>query len=75
MPGFYTLIETRFIKQNKKTEHPFADIGKLESCAKFQHKIWNSMVVDARQNFPERKTGFLEVIELCLNLFDGFALN
>ena len=54
MPGFYTLIETRFIKQNKKSEHPFADSGKLERCAKFQHKIWNSMVVGACQNFPEK---------------------
>ena len=33
------------------------------------------MVVEARQNFPEKDPGFSEVIELCLNLSGGFALN
>ena len=33
------------------------------------------MVVEARQNFPEKLSGFLEVIEFCLNLSGGFALN
>ena len=27
-PGFYTLTETRFIKQNKNPELPFVDSGK-----------------------------------------------
>ena len=64
-------IETRFFsifannsrsKQNKKnTEHPFVDIGKQETCAKFQQKILNSMVVGTRQletevfNFSDKK--------------------
>ena len=33
------------------------------------------MVVGACQNFPEKNPGFSEVIELCLNLSGGFALN
>ena len=45
-PGFYTLAFYIFInnlrsKQNKKKknpEHPFVDIIKFETCAKFQQK-------------------------------------
>ena len=33
------------------------------------------MVVEARQNFPEKDPGFSEVIELCLTLSGGFARN
>ena len=57
-PSFYTFTKTRFInnsrsKQNKKNpKHPFVDIGKTETCAKFQQKILNSMVVGACQSFP-----------------------
>ena len=56
-PGFCTLTQIRFFNntrsnQNKKNpEHPFVDIGKTETWAKFQQKILNSMVVGARQNF------------------------
>ena len=32
------------------------------------------MMVVARQNFPEKKPGFLEVIELCLNLSGAFSI-
>ena len=55
--GFYTLTDTRFItnlrsKENQKNpEHSFVDIGKMETCAKFQQKILSSMVVGVRQNF------------------------
>ena len=39
-------------KQNKKNpEHPFVDIGKLETHARFQLKIFNYMVVRACQSF------------------------
>ena len=39
-------------KQNKKnTEHSFVDIGKWETCAKFQQKILICRVVGARQSF------------------------
>ena len=38
-------------KQNKNPEQPFADIGKEETCAKFQQKILSSLVVGARQSF------------------------
>ena len=56
-PGFYTLTGTRFINnsrsnQNKRNPtHPFVDIGKTETCAKFQQKILISTVVGARQIF------------------------
>ena len=55
--GFYKLTETSFInnsrsKQNKKNlTHPFIDIHKPETCAKFQQKTLNSTVVGARQSF------------------------
>ena len=39
-------------KQNKKDpEHTFVDIVKQETCAKFQKKLLNSMVVGTRQIF------------------------
>ena len=67
MPGFYTLTETRFInnsrsKQNlKNPTHPFVDIRKTETCAKFQQKIMNCTVVGAHESFQffRRITWFL----------------
>ena len=56
-PCFYTLVFYIFIsnsrpKQNKKNpEHPFLDIIKQKTCAKFLQEILNSMVVGARQSF------------------------
>ena len=56
-PGFFTLVFYFFInnsrsKQTKKSpEHPFLDIFKQKTCAKFQQKILNSMVVGVRQSF------------------------
>ena len=39
-------------KQNKKNpEYSFLNIIKKKTCAKFQQKILNSMVVGARQSF------------------------
>ena len=38
-------------KIEKNLQHSFIDIGKQETCAKFQQKIWNSMVYGARQKF------------------------
>ena len=58
IPGVYTLTETSFInnsrsKQNKKNNstHPFVDILKTGTCAKFQHKILNFTAVEARLKF------------------------
>ena len=57
IPGFCTLTETRFInnsrsKQNlKNPTHYFVDIRKTETCAKFQQKIIDFTVVEARQSF------------------------
>ena len=47
-------------KQNKKS--PFVDIGKQETCAKFQQKIFNTIVVGVRQSFQvlRQSTWFLE---------------
>ena len=56
IPGFYRLTETMFIKnsrskQNKKNPtHPFVDIHKTETYAKFQQKILNSTLVGARES-------------------------
>ena len=55
--GFYTPTETRFInisrsKQNlRNPTHPFVDIRRTETYAKFQQKIINSTVVGAHQSF------------------------
>ena len=65
--GFYTLTETSFInnsrsKQIKKNPtHPFVDIRKAETCVKFQQKMLNCTVFDARQSFQffRQKTWFL----------------
>ena len=49
-------------KQNKKySAHPFVDIRKTETCAKFQQKILNSTVVGAHQSsqFFRQTTWFL----------------
>ena len=46
-------------------------------CAKFQQKILNSMLVGACQSFQffrQKKPGFLEIIDLCLNLGIGFCI-
>ena len=45
----------------KNLTHPFVDITKEKTCAKFQQKILNSMVVGARQNFElfRQKNWFL----------------
>ena len=48
-PGLSITQDLNKIKKN--SEHPFVDIGKQETCAKFQQEILNSMVVGARQNF------------------------
>ena len=54
---FCTLTKTKFInnsrsKQNKKnSEDPFVDIGKTETRAKIQQKIFGNMEVRTRQGF------------------------
>ena len=81
-PSFYTFVFYIFInntrsRQNEKNpEHPFVDIVKYKTCAKFQQKILNSMVVGAPQSFQffRQKPGFLEIIELCFNLGIGFCM-
>ena len=35
----------------KNPEHTFVHIGEWKACAKLQQKIFNSMVVGARQGF------------------------
>ena len=49
---FYIFINNSRSEQNKKhPEHPFVDIGKLKTCARFQLRILSSLVVEARQSF------------------------
>ena len=46
-------------------------------CAKFQQKILNYMVGGARQSFQflrQKKPGYLEIIDLCLNLSIRFCI-
>ena len=50
-------------KQTKKNpEQPFVDIAKWEKCAKFQLKIFNSVVIGTRQRlqFFRENTWFLQ---------------
>ena len=78
-PGFYALIFYIFInnsrsKQNEKNpRHVFVDIGKKETCAKFQQKILNCRVVGARQSFQifRQNTWFLENNRALPKLFYG----
>ena len=41
----------RFKQNKKKSAYPFVDIGKKETCVKFQQKILNCRVVEAGQSF------------------------
>ena len=50
--SFFTiLLITQDPNKIKNPEHPFVEIVKQETCAKFQQKILNFMAVGARQNF------------------------
>ena len=51
--SFFTfLLITQDLNNNKKNpEHPFVEIVKWETCAKFHQKILNFLVVGARQSF------------------------
>ena len=64
-------------KMKKNPEHPFVDIGKYETRAKFQQKILNSMLEGACQSFKffRQKPGFSKTIELCLNFSMGFRIS
>ena len=74
-------------KQNEANlEHLFEHIGKSETCAKFQQKPLNSIVVGAQffrktiklyrswsSVFQTKLPGFSKTLEPCLNIWD-FAL-
>ena len=48
-PGLFILANnSRFKQIETNLEHPFEHIGKSETCAKFQQKLLNSMVVRAQ---------------------------
>ena len=58
----FILANKSISKRNKTNlKHAFDHIGKKETCAKFQRKLLNSMVVGARQGFQffRQKTWFL----------------
>ena len=49
---FFDLANNSSSKQNKKNPtHPFVEIGKKGTRAKFQQKLLKSVVVGARQSF------------------------
>ena len=60
---FYICINNSRCKQKFKKipEQAFVDIIKKKTCAKFQEKVLNSMVVRAQQSFQffRQKTWFL----------------
>ena len=71
------LLNNSRSKQNKKNpEHSFVDIGKYETCAKFQQKILNSVVAGARQSFQffRQKTWFLENNRALSKFYMGFRI-
>ena len=50
--SFFTFsLITQDLNKIKNSEHPFLDITKKKTCAKFQQKILNSMVVGPRRSF------------------------
>ena len=60
---FLIFVNNSRTKQNKKhPTHSFVDIGKYDTCAKFQQKILNCRVVGTRQRFQifRQNTWFLE---------------
>ena len=62
--GFSLILanKSRHIQNKTNPEHLFLDIGKYETCAKFQLNLLNSMVVGALQSFQffRQNTQFLE---------------
>ena len=62
-------------KIKKSSEHSFVDSGKKETCAKFQQKILNSMVVGVSQSFQifRQKTWFLEDDRVLSKLLYGLS--
>ena len=67
LPGIYILVffiffnNSRSRQSKRNPEHQFVDIIKQKTCAKFQRKILNFIVVGARQSFQffRQKTRFL----------------
>ena len=52
--------------------HPFVDTGKYRTCAKFQEKLLNSVVIGARPNFNflDKITGFSKTIRRATVMVD-----
>ena len=74
---FYIFINNSRSRQNKKnSKHPFVDIIKYKTCAKFHQKILKSMVVGARQSFRffRQKTWFLGINRPLPYLAIGFCI-
>ena len=62
--------------KQKNPEHSYVYIGKWKTYSKFQQKILNSMVVEARQSFQLfiKIPGFSKTIELYLDFLMGFRI-
>ena len=81
--GFYTLVfyivinNSRSKQTKKNPEHPFWDIIKWKTCAKFQQKnikLYGSWSSSQFSIFQTKKPTFLEIIDLCLNLGIEFCI-
>ena len=70
--SFFTLL---LITQDLKTQKITHTRMQTLLSRKFSKKVLNSMVVGARQSFfSDKKPGFLEIIEVYLNLGIGFCI-
>ena len=63
--------KSRSKKKKKIPEHPFVEIVKSETCARYQLKMFNSVVLRARKSFKffSNKPGFSKTTEFCLNFY------
>ena len=73
----FIFTNTSRTKQNKKNpEHPFVEIGKQETCAKFQQKASTRWYLELVKvfNFSDKIPGFSKTIDLYLNSSMGFCI-
>ena len=69
----FLLITQDLNKILKNPEQSFAGIVKLKMSAKFQQKIWNSMVVDTYQSWYRCKYFFFHTNNLVSRIQYGFV--
>ena len=75
--SFFTLLLiTQDLNKIQNPAHPFVDITKQKTRAKFQQKIQNFWWLELVKvfNFSDKKPGFLKIMEVYLNLGIGFCI-